>query len=88
MNKVIMIGRLTRDPDIRYTQGQDQMCIARFTLAVDRKGRRQEGQQNADFPSCVAFGKAGEFVEKWIKKGTKIAVTGACRQDPTRIATA
>lgn len=76
MNKVIMIGRLTRDPDIRYTQGQDQMCIARFTLAVDRKGRRQEGQQNADFPSCVAFGKAGEFIEKWIKKGTKIAVTG------------
>jgi len=76
MNKVIMIGRLTRDPDIRYTQGQDQMCIARFTLAVDRKGRRQEGQQNADFPSCVTFGKAGEFIEKWIKKGTKIAVTG------------
>ena len=76
MNKVIMIGRLTREPDIRYTQGQDQMCIARFTLAVDRKGRRQEGQQNADFPSCVAFGKAGEFIEKWIKKGTKIAITG------------
>lgn len=63
MNKVIMIGRLTRDPDIRYTQGQDQMCIARFTLAVDRKGRRQEGQQNADFPSCVAFGKAGATKE-------------------------
>lgn len=76
MNKVIMIGRLTRDPDIRYTQGQDQMCIARFTLAVDRQGRKREGQVNTDFPSCVAFGKVGEFVEKWIRKGTKVAITG------------
>ena len=75
MNKVILMGRLTRDPDIRYTQGQDQTCIARFTLAVDR-GRKREGQVNADFPSCVAFGKIGEFVEKWIRKGTKVAVTG------------
>lgn len=57
MNKVILMGRLTRDPQVRYTQGQDQMAIARFTLAVDRRGRKQEGQQDADFPSCVAFGK-------------------------------
>ena len=58
MNKVILMGRLTRDPEIRWTQGQDQMCIARFTLAVDRRQRRQDGQQAADFPSCTAFGKA------------------------------
>lgn len=57
MNKVILMGRLTRDPQVRYTQGQDPMAIARFTLAVDRRGRKQEGQQDADFPSCVAFGK-------------------------------
>lgn len=57
MNKVILMGRLTRDPQVRYTQGQDSMAIARFTLAVDRRGRKQEGQQDADFPSCVAFGK-------------------------------
>lgn len=58
MNKVILMGRLTRDPQVRYTQGQDPMAIARFTLAVDRRGRKQEGQQDADFPSCVAFGKS------------------------------
>lgn len=63
MNKVILMGRLTRDPQVRYTQGQDSMAIARFTLAVDRRGRKQEGQQDADFPSCVAFGKSAEFVE-------------------------
>lgn len=57
MNKVILMGRLTRDPQVRYTQGQDSMAIARFTLAVDRRGRKQEGQQDADFPSCVALGK-------------------------------
>ena len=55
MNKVILMGRLTRDPQVRYTQGQDPMAIARFTLAVDRRGRKQEGQQDADFPSCVAI---------------------------------
>lgn len=63
MNKVILMGRLTRNPQVRYTQGQDSMAIARFTLAVDRRGRKQEGQQDADFPSCVAFGKSAEFVE-------------------------
>ena len=75
MNKVILLGRLTRDPDIRWTQGQDQNCIARFTLAVDRRFK-QEGQQAADFISCVAFGKTAEFAEKYLRQGTKIAVTG------------
>ena len=76
MNKSILMGRLTRDPEIKYSQNQDQMCIARFTLAVDRRGRKTEGQPTADFISCVAFGKNGEFVEKYLKQGTKIALTG------------
>lgn len=76
MNKVIITGRLTRDPEIRYTDGADPMAIARFTVAVDRKGQKQEGQQNADFPSCVAFGKLAEFCEKWISRGTKVVITG------------
>ena len=76
MNKVILMGRLTRDPQVRYTQGQDPMAIARFTLAVDRRGRKQEGQQDADLPSCVAFGKSAEFVEKYVHQGTKIVLTG------------
>lgn len=76
MNRVVLMGRLTRDPDVRYAQGQEQMAIARYTLAVDRRrSRSQEGQQ-ADFISCVAFGKAGEFTEKYLKKGTKIVVSG------------
>lgn len=78
MNKVILMGRLTRDPNIRYTQAnssQESMCVARYTLAVDRRGSRDE-QQSADFISCVAFGKNGEFAEKYLKQGTKIAVTG------------
>lgn len=78
MNKVIQMGRLTRDPEVRYSQKQDgsQMAIARFTLAVDRRGPKVEGQQTADFISCVAFGKQGEFAEKYLKQGTKIALTG------------
>lgn len=75
MNKVILIGRLTRDPDIRWTQGNPSTCVARYSLAVDRRFK-QEGQPSADFISCVAFGKSGEFVEKYLKKGTKIAVVG------------
>ena len=75
MNKVNLLGRLTRDPEIRYSQGNDQMAIARYTLAVDRRFKR-EGEQTADFISCVAFGKAAEFTEKYLKKGTKIAATG------------
>ena len=75
MNKVIEIGRLTKDPEIRYSQGENTTCIARYTLAVDRKFK-QEGQQTADFINCIAFGKLGEFAEKYLHKGTKIAVTG------------
>ena len=75
MNKVIMIGRLTRDPDIRYSQGENTTCVARYTLAVDRKFK-QEGQPTADFINCIAFGKLGEFAEKYLHKGVKIAVTG------------
>lgn len=78
MNNVILMGRLTRDPDIRYSQSGDNMAIARFTLAVDRKFKRQDNadQQNADFISCVAFGKTAEVAEKYLRQGTKIAVTG------------
>ncbi len=77
MNKVILMGRLTRDPDVRYSQGENSMAIARYTLAVDRRFKRdnQDGQ-TADFIGCVAFGRAGEFAEKYFRKGTKIAVTG------------
>lgn len=76
MNKVILMGRLTRDPEIRYTQGDNQMAIARYTLAVDRRFNRGNDENTADFISCVAFGKSGEFAEKYLRKGIKIAVTG------------
>ena len=77
MNKVILMGRLTRDPEVRYTQGDNQMAIARYTLAVDRRFNRGGDDNNtADFISCVAFGKSGEFAERYLRKGTKIAVTG------------
>ena len=78
MNKAILMGRLTRDPDIRYTQGDNPMCIARYTLAVDRRFNRNANNDgnNADFIPCVCFGKTAEFVEKYLKKGTKMAVTG------------
>ena len=78
MNKVILMGRLTRDPDIRYTQSnsaQEQTCIARYSLAVNRRFNR-DGEQKADFISCVAFGHQAEFTEKYMRKGTKIALTG------------
>ena len=75
MNKVIEIGRLTKDPEIRYSQGSNTTCVARYTLAVDRKFK-QEGQPTADFINCIAFGKLGEFAEKYLHKGVKIAVTG------------
>ena len=71
MNKVILMGRLTRDPEIRYSQGNDQMAIARYTLAVDRRFNRN-GDQTADFINCVAFGRSAEFAEKYLKQGTKI----------------
>ena len=78
MNRVILMGRLTRDPNISYSQGGDNMAIARFTLAVDRRGRRQDGadQQTADFIGCVCFGRQAEFAEKYLRQGTKVAVTG------------
>ena len=78
MNKVILMGRLTRDPEVRYSQGESPMAIARYTIAVDRRFNRSNSgeEQTADFIGCVAFGKAGEFAEKYFRKGTKIAVTG------------
>ena len=78
MNKVILMGRLTRDPEVRYSQGENSTAIARYTLAVDRRMARRDGadQQTADFIQCVAFGRAGEFAEKYFRKGTKILVTG------------
>lgn len=76
MNKAILMGRLTRDPEVRYSQGESPMAIARYTLAVDRRFNRNGDENTADFISCVAFGKAGEFAEKYFRKGTKIAVTG------------
>lgn len=75
MNKVILMGRLTRNPEIRYSQGAEQTAIARYTLAVDRRFNRNENQ-TADFISCVAFGRSAEFAEKYLKQGTKIVVTG------------
>lgn len=76
MNKVILIGRLTRDPDVRYTQSAEPKAVAKYTLAVDRRFKDANGERQADFISCTAFGKAAEFVEKYLRKGTKIAVTG------------
>ena len=78
MNKVILMGRLTREPDVRYSQNADgSMAVARYTLAVDRRrGRNSDNEQSADFISCVAFGRAGEFAEKYLHQGTKIVVTG------------
>ena len=78
MNKVILMGRLTRNPEVRYTQGERQMAIARYTLAVDRRGRGNAGagEQTADFIQCVAFDRSGEFAEKYFHQGTKIVVTG------------
>ncbi|MGN8818577.1 single-stranded DNA-binding protein [Oribacterium sp. HCP28S3_H8] len=75
MNNVVLMGRLTRDPDVRYTQGNNAMCVARYTLAVDRPKRKDQESQ-ADFISCVAFGKSGEFAEKYLHKGTKMVITG------------
>ena len=75
MNKVILMGRLTKDPETRYTQGDNPMAISRYNLAVDRRFKR-EGDQNADFIPCIVFGKGGEFAEKYLRKGTKVAIVG------------
>ena len=78
MNRVILMGRLTRDPEVRYSQGERTMAIARYTLAVDRRGRRgQDGNdQSADFIQCVAFDRAGEFAEKYFRQGMRVLVSG------------
>ena len=75
MNKVILMGRLTRDPEVRYSAGENALAIARYTLAVDRRFRR-DGEASADFIQCVSFGRTAEFAEKYFRQGLKIAVTG------------
>lgn len=80
MNKVILVGRLTRDPEIRYSQGANVMAIASFSLAVDRKFKR-EGDPAADFFNCTAFGKIAEFAEKYLKQGIKMVVVGHIQND-------
>ena len=75
MNKVILMGRLTRDPEVRYSQGDVSTAVARYTLAVDRRFRR-EGEATADFINCVAFGRQAEFAERYLRQGTKIAIAG------------
>ena len=80
MNKVILMGRLTRDPEIRYSQGASQTAVGRFSLAVDRRFKR-EGQPDADFFNCTTFGKQSEFVEKYLHQGTKVVVTGRIQND-------
>lgn len=76
MNKVILMGRLTRDPEVRYTDGPEPMAISRFILAVDRRYKRDGDQQTADFINCVAFGRTGEFIERYCQKGIKLMVEG------------
>lgn len=76
MNKVILLGRLTRDPDVRYASGENSTAVARYTLAVDRRFRREGDSATADFIGCVAFGRQAEFAEKYLRQGTKIAITG------------
>ena len=89
MNQVILMGRVTKDVDIRYTQGANSMCVARYSLAVDRRGK----DNGADFISCIAFGKAAEFAERFLHKGIKIAVVGHIqtgsytKQDGTKVYT-
>lgn len=75
MNKVVLMGRLTKDPEVRYSQGENSMAIARYTLAVDRRFQRNS-EQTADFIPCVAFSKAAEFAEKWFRKGMRVCVSG------------
>ena len=76
MNKVILMGRLTREPDVRYSAGESQTAVARYTLAVDRRFKRQGDEQTADFISCVVFGKGAEFAEGYLHQGTKVVVEG------------
>lgn len=76
MNKVILTGRLTRDPEVRYSQGENSTAVGRYTLAVDRRYKRDGDAQTADFIGCVAFGRNAEFAEKYFRKGSKIAIVG------------
>lgn len=76
MNKVILLGRLTKDPVVRYSNGENPIAIARFTIAVDRRGPKNNQDAQADFINCVSFGKTAEFAEKYYRKGIKIALTG------------
>lgn len=80
MNKVILMGRLTRDPEVRYSQGASQTSVARFSVAVDRRFKR-DGEPDADFFNCTAFGKQAEFIEKYLHKGTKIVLCGRVQND-------
>lgn len=75
MNKVVLLGRIVRDPAVRYSQGENASAVSKITLAIDRRFKR-DGEQNADFINCVAFGKIAEFQEKYFRKGTKIAIVG------------
>lgn len=75
MNKVILMGRLTREPEVRYSNGAEPLAVARYTLAINRR-MKKNGEQEADFIPCVAFGKSGEFAEKYFRKGQLVAVTG------------
>ena len=81
MNKVILMGRLTRDPEVRYSSGDSAMAISRFSIAVDRRFKRNGDDQTTDFFNCVAFGKLGEFVEKYLRKGTKVVLDGELRNN-------
>ena len=76
MNRVVLMGRLTRDPEIRYSNGENALAIARFTLAVDRRFNRRDGEQTADFITCKAFGKQAEFAERFLRQGIKVAASG------------
>ena len=93
MNSVVLMGRLTKAPDVRYTQGQQPTCIARYSLAVDRKVKDSNVNRQADFINCVAFGKSGEFAEKYLHKGMKICIAGRIqtgsytKQDGTKVYT-
>ena len=80
MNKVILMGRLTRDPEVRYSQGATPTAVARFSVAVDRRFKR-DGEPDADFFNCTCFGKQGEFVEKYLRKGTKVVLSGRIQND-------
>ena len=75
MNKVVLMGRLTRDPEVRYSQGENALAIARYTLAVDRRFKR-DGEQSADFINCVVFGKSAEFTERYFRQGMRVTVCG------------